>query len=314
MYAASSSVSAPPRSRTARLPARRRPLPRPHASGGPGARRRPDAACAGTRHPTRSAGDSTCPARRARSCARRSPSVHRICPEFAPVQVLRRSGRSVLLVGTTGRSTAVAKCLLDHSPVWARAVPARNSRIPRVRPAPPTGAGAAADRRGPGQLHAGDRADAGPGGGPAAAPGGGAAARRPPGGPRRDLPAQRVAAAGRDCSTPRWTTRDGSPATTSWVCSPTGTSAICRSCCTASRTPSGRQGMGQFCHGDALLSNILLSPAGPVLVGLGARGLVPAGLRPGDAVGGARRRAGGTRGRSASSPSRRARPRGTRSW
>ncbi|HJX87829.1 MAG TPA: hypothetical protein VJ277_09750, partial [Gemmatimonadales bacterium] len=45
-------------------------------------------------------------------------SVHRICPEFNPVQVLRRSGRSVLIVGTTGRATAVAKCLLDHSPVW----------------------------------------------------------------------------------------------------------------------------------------------------------------------------------------------------
>ncbi|WP_239150456.1 aminoglycoside phosphotransferase family protein, partial [Streptomyces sp. SID8111] len=29
---------------------------------------------------------------------------------------------------------------------------------------------------------------------------------------------------------------------------------------------AGRQGMGQFCHGDALLSNILMSPAGPVLV------------------------------------------------
>lgn len=28
----------------------------------------------------------------------------------------------------------------------------------------------------------------------------------------------------------------------------------------------GKQGMGQFCHGDALLSNILLSPTGPVLV------------------------------------------------
>ncbi len=28
----------------------------------------------------------------------------------------------------------------------------------------------------------------------------------------------------------------------------------------------GRQPMGQFCHGDALLSNILLSPTGPVLV------------------------------------------------
>lgn len=47
-------------------------------------------------------------------------SVHRICPEFAPVQVLRRSGRSVLLVGTTGRSTAVAKCLLDPSPAWSQ--------------------------------------------------------------------------------------------------------------------------------------------------------------------------------------------------
>lgn len=46
-------------------------------------------------------------------------SVHRICPEFHPVQVLRRSGRSVLLVGTTGRTTAVAKCLLDPSPAWA---------------------------------------------------------------------------------------------------------------------------------------------------------------------------------------------------
>ncbi|MYV65573.1 aminoglycoside phosphotransferase family protein, partial [Streptomyces sp. SID2131] len=45
-------------------------------------------------------------------------SVHRICPEFKPVQVLRRSGRSVLIVGTTGRATAVAKCLLDHSPAW----------------------------------------------------------------------------------------------------------------------------------------------------------------------------------------------------
>ncbi|MFJ7203497.1 aminoglycoside phosphotransferase family protein [Streptomyces sp. NPDC098789] len=45
-------------------------------------------------------------------------SVQRICPEFAPVQVLRRSGRSVLLVGTTGRLTAVAKVLLDHSPEW----------------------------------------------------------------------------------------------------------------------------------------------------------------------------------------------------
>ncbi|NEC25812.1 aminoglycoside phosphotransferase family protein, partial [Streptomyces sp. SID8111] len=39
-----------------------------------------------------------------------------------PVQVLRRTGRSVLLVGTTGRSTAVAKCLLDHSPAWSERI------------------------------------------------------------------------------------------------------------------------------------------------------------------------------------------------
>ena len=90
-------------------------------------------------------------------------SVHRICPEFTPVQVLRRSGRSVLLVGTTGRTTAVAKCLLDHSPVWVERfrheIAAYRSfvrhrppvRVPRL------------DRRGPRQLHAGGRADAGTG-------------------------------------------------------------------------------------------------------------------------------------------------------
>ncbi|MGD9482531.1 aminoglycoside phosphotransferase family protein [Streptomyces sp. TRM70308] len=44
--------------------------------------------------------------------------VHRVCPDFRPVQVLRRSGRSALLAGTIGRTPAIAKCLLDHSPVW----------------------------------------------------------------------------------------------------------------------------------------------------------------------------------------------------
>ncbi len=45
-------------------------------------------------------------------------SVRRICPEFNPVQVLRRSSRSVLLIGSVGRSPAVAKCLLDGSTGW----------------------------------------------------------------------------------------------------------------------------------------------------------------------------------------------------
>ncbi|MFF8287131.1 aminoglycoside phosphotransferase family protein [Streptomyces albus] len=45
-------------------------------------------------------------------------AVHRVCPDFAPVQLLRRRGRSVLLAGTAGRNTVIAKCLLDHSPAW----------------------------------------------------------------------------------------------------------------------------------------------------------------------------------------------------
>lgn len=45
-------------------------------------------------------------------------SVHRICPDFAPVQMLRRQGRTVLLAGTAGRNSVVAKCLVDHSPAW----------------------------------------------------------------------------------------------------------------------------------------------------------------------------------------------------
>ena len=35
------------------------------------------------------------------------------------MQLLRRSGRTALLIGTSGRAPAVAKCLLDHSPAWA---------------------------------------------------------------------------------------------------------------------------------------------------------------------------------------------------
>lgn len=46
-------------------------------------------------------------------------SVHRVCPDFQPIQVLRRSGRTVLLAGSIGRGQAVAKCLLDPSQSWA---------------------------------------------------------------------------------------------------------------------------------------------------------------------------------------------------
>ncbi|MCP9972809.1 hypothetical protein [Streptomyces somaliensis] len=107
MYTASSSVSASPRPRSA-------------PAGGP----QPGPVQAGRGR--RWAGTATGPLSgridlsgpQGAQLRRVIASVHRICPEFNPVQVMRRSGRSVLLVGTTGRTTAVAKCLLDHSPVW----------------------------------------------------------------------------------------------------------------------------------------------------------------------------------------------------
>ncbi|HEV7624925.1 MAG TPA: aminoglycoside phosphotransferase family protein, partial [Streptomyces sp.] len=45
-------------------------------------------------------------------------SVHRICPEFHPVQVLRRVGRCLLVAGTAGRNAVVAKCLVDRTPAF----------------------------------------------------------------------------------------------------------------------------------------------------------------------------------------------------
>jgi hypothetical protein len=45
-------------------------------------------------------------------------SLQRLCPEFNAVQVLRRHGRSVLVAGSVGRSAVVAKCLVDHSSAW----------------------------------------------------------------------------------------------------------------------------------------------------------------------------------------------------
>lgn len=114
MYAASSSVSAPQR---ALHPARRRAA----AYLAPA---RPAAPVLGAGRARLGAGPGTQPLSgridlsgpQGAQLRTAIAAVHRICPEFSPVQVLRRSGRSVLLVGTTGRSTAVAKCLVDHSP------------------------------------------------------------------------------------------------------------------------------------------------------------------------------------------------------
>lgn len=192
-------------------------------------------------------------------------SVHRICPEFNPVQVLRRSGRSVLLVGSTGRATAVAKCLLDHSPAWSerfrheiaayRAFVRHRPpvRVPRLIAADPENCTLVIERM-PGRVAALTRH-------PSEAPPRadlravlGAVSRvnawRPPAG-LFDTPLDYAARIARYHELGLFTDRD---------------LGDLQKLLHGLAHAGGRHGMGQFCHGDALLSNILLSPTGPVLV------------------------------------------------
>ncbi|MFE0423850.1 aminoglycoside phosphotransferase family protein [Streptomyces sp. NPDC058953] len=193
-------------------------------------------------------------------------SVHRICPEFHPVQVLRRSGRSVLIVGTTGRTTAVAKCLLDHSPAWTerfrheiatyrtfvRHRP-QDVRVPRLVAADPENCTLVIERM-PGRAAALSRH-------PAEAP------------PRPDVRSA-VAAITR--------LNDWRPPAGLFEAPLDYASRITRyhelgfftdrdlgdlqKLLRGPWSTGGRGTVAEFCHGDALLSNILLSPAGPVLV------------------------------------------------
>ncbi|MDO0929123.1 aminoglycoside phosphotransferase family protein [Streptomyces sp. TG1A-8] len=266
MYAASSSVSAPPRplrSRTAGGgpyldPAARPGVPVPVAGrprrvpGQPGA------------HQLSGRLDLSGPlGTRLRAAI---AAVHRICPEFAPVQVLRRSARSVLLVGTTGRSTAVAKCLLDHSPVRAERlrheIAAYRSfvrhrppvRVPRLIAADPETCTLVIERV-PGRVGALQRhpLDAPPGADLRAVLG--AVCRlnawRPPAG-TFDVPLDYAARISRFHELGLLTDRD--------------LGDLQKLLHGIAHTAGRQGGTLQFCHGDALLSNILVSPAGPVLV------------------------------------------------
>ncbi|GAA0400328.1 aminoglycoside phosphotransferase family protein [Streptomyces luteireticuli] len=187
-------------------------------------------------------------------------SVHRICPEFNPVQVLRRGSRSVLLVGTAGRNTAVAKCLLDHSPASAerfqheiatyRAFVRHRPpvRVPRLIAADPDN-GTLVIERMPGRPAAAQRH-------PSATPPRadvrvalGALCRvnlwRPPAG-MFDMPLDYGRRIARYHELGLLTDRDLGD---------------------LQKLLHGLAHVqGQFCHGEAVLSNILLSPAGPVLV------------------------------------------------
>ncbi|MFI9626001.1 aminoglycoside phosphotransferase family protein [Streptomyces sp. NPDC052042] len=262
MYTASSSVSAPPR------PVR--PL---GAGGGPYLAPHAAPSASGAVRPRRSArvGGAPLSGRLDLSGPQGSQlrtviaSVHRICPEFNPVQVLRRSGRSVLLVGSTGRTTAVAKCLLDHSPAWSerfrheiaayRAFVRHRPpvRVPRLIAADPDNCALVIERT-PGRVAALTRH-------PTEAPPRadvravlGAVARvnawRPAPG-LFDAPLDYAARITQYHELGLFTDRDLSDL---------------QKLLHGLAYAGGRQTIWQFCHGDALLSNILLSPAGPVLV------------------------------------------------
>ncbi|MCM2415909.1 MULTISPECIES: aminoglycoside phosphotransferase family protein [unclassified Streptomyces] len=262
MYTASSSVSAPPR-----------PLRPLGAGGGPYLDPRAAVPAPGMGRARRVAGPGT-PSLSGRldlsgpqgaQLRMAIASVHRICPEFNPVQVLRRSGRSVLLVGSTGRATAVAKCLLDHSPAWSerfrheiaayRAFVRHRPpvRVPRLIAADPENCTLVIERM-PGRVAALTRH-------PSEAPPRadlravlGAVSRvnawRPPAG-LFDAPLDYAARIARYHELGLFTDRD---------------LGDLQKLLHGLAHAGGRQGMGQFCHGDALLSNILLSPTGPVLV------------------------------------------------
>ncbi|MEU5091817.1 aminoglycoside phosphotransferase family protein [Streptomyces sp. NPDC021356] len=263
MYAASSSVSAPPR------PLRARP-----GTGGPYLDpARPAAPVLGVGRPRRAPGLGTPPLSgrldlsgpQGAQLRTALASVQRICPEFAPVQVLRRSGRSVLLVGTTGRSTAVAKCLLDPSREWAERyrheIAAYRSfvrhrppvRVPRLIAADPDNCTLVIERA-PGRVAALQRH-------PAQTP------------PRADI----KAALGAICRLNAWRPPAGTfDAPLDYAARISRYHELglltdrdmgdLQKLLHGIAHAAGRQGMGQFCHGDALLANILLSPAGPVLV------------------------------------------------
>lgn len=187
-------------------------------------------------------------------------SVQRICPEFTPVQVLRRSGPSVLLAGAAGRMPVIAKCLIEHSPAWVgrfrheitayRAFVRHRPpvRVPRLVAADPESCTLLLERM-PGRVAALHRH-------PFTAPPTtdvramlGAFTRinlwRPPSGVF-DTPVDYAGRIARYYELGLLTDRD--------------LGDLQKLLHGLAHAP------GQFCHGDALLSNVLLAPTGPVLV------------------------------------------------
>lgn len=187
-------------------------------------------------------------------------SVQRISPEFAPTQLLRRGGRTVLLAGTVGRMPVIAKCLLDHSPAWVdrfrHEVSAYRSfvrhrppvRVPRLVAADPESCSLVLERM-PGRAAALQRH-------PTQAP------------PRSDV----RAAIGAFCRINLW--RPPAGTFDAPIDYPARITRYHELGLLTDRDMGDLQKLlhglahtpGQFCHGDALLSNVLLAPTGPVLL------------------------------------------------
>lgn len=192
-------------------------------------------------------------------------TVQRICPGFTPLQLLRRRGRTVLLAGTAGRNTVIAKCLIEPTPAWKerfgheiaayRAFARQRPpvRVPRLIAADPDACVLVIERV-PGRVAAAQRHPL-----------------EPP--PRTDLrvvlgayhrvnlwepprelfvrPVDYPARIARYHEQGLLTDRD--------------TGDLQKLLHGIARP--GRGGPAwQFCHGDALLTNVLLGPAGPALV------------------------------------------------
>ncbi|MEV0123200.1 aminoglycoside phosphotransferase family protein [Streptomyces sp. NPDC050703] len=279
MHAASSSVSAPPRPPHPRPPAQRGRETPPSPGSGPYLEPVRSATAqlgVGRAHRPPGAGTQPLSGRLDLSGPQGAQlrgaiaSVHRICPEFNPVQVLRRNGRTALLIGTVGRGTAVAKCLLDRSPAWSERlrheIAAYRSfvrhrppvRAPRLIAADPDDCTLVIERM-PGRVAALQRH-------PIECP------------PRADIRAALGSVVrlnqwqppmevfGRPLDYGRRIARfhelglltDRDMGDLQKLLHGIAHSAVHQS--------GGPHAMWQFCHGDALLSNILLSPPGPVLV------------------------------------------------
>jgi hypothetical protein len=187
-------------------------------------------------------------------------AVQRICPEFTPVQLLRRGGRTALLIGTSGRSPAVAKCLLDQSPAWAERfrheIAAYRTfvrhrppvRVPRLIAADPESCVLVMERM-PGRVVSPQRHPA-----------------QPPS--RGDVRAALSAYSRINIWRPPPGTFDAP------IDYPVRINRYHELGLLTDRDLGDLQKLlhglvpvqGQFCHGDAMLSNVLLSPAGPSLV------------------------------------------------